>query len=835
MVLQLGVTGGIPSEQLVPIQHYKLLQDRCGEYAGKIEQLNLSGQKYRERCRILNEKRKSDKKAIKSWQNYHDRLLAKKRNADKDLLGLLSAIDTPPVEQEDAEYEAKRSPTATPKVKIPSSSSSPSSKRYSGVGSIKQSPSAGDTLANRPSTRSQLRNACQSSPQGAQAPAIDHEGEQLQLRNSVESNPASQTPADVAAAHIPPNAPSKDLSNSKKRYQAPFIRSSQSTDEEVEIDADEPQQNACLARRSDDEPEVILARSASGKRKRVVSQPRSRIASNEVIYVKDEVGSSPLHQSMVARLSNQESLDLDEVAPDFATPRKKRRIDFRRSLQPAPQAEAVVPSLETERTRSMPPDLDRFRTESLHESILNVEQIDWAPRVSRDEHDRDKTLLDAQEYNHDHQSNEANGTAVGDIPRDNIHTGPGPLRRLDANKPLNPRAHGTNTKSNKRRKAHKTLVDEFTEDGEQYFRSATGSVVESKNSLSASIAKTTSGQRLNTLLKTSSSPAKQHPMSARKSGSHHEEVLKPAEKTAITPQNDQQAAGGLGPRRQDLNRQEVLATSNRERNDRVRNTEPVQGRLSTAKRRLENLDNIGRTMSPEQARYTKSNASTTPIAPTQRPKASTTTRNPHPPAQPGKLKAPSRKAFLSPKPAATTPLRTKPPSELKSSDFRVNPAFNDGLDHAYTDVVRGHEARKCLPGCTDPTCCGGHFRKMIDIGGAKPSPRGMWEPGSSQEDPDDALLREWMGHNAGVINSLTAKNRAEKLAQAKTAQLAGRVGRHRIQWERARSPPGFWRADFPSTQEVRGDVAEAAKREREVVEGRKREALRGGRWKFADE
>jgi len=51
-----------------------------------------------------------------------------------------------------------------------------------------------------------------------------------------------------------------------------------------------------------------------------------------------------------------------------------------------------------------------------------------------------------------------------------------------------------------------------------------------------------------------------------------------------------------------------------------------------------------------------------------------------------------------------------------------------------------------------------------------------------------------------------------------------------------RSPPGFWNADFPSTQEMEAEREEAAKREKQTVQDRYREAMRpGGRWLFRDE
>ena len=58
------------------------------------------------------------------------------------------------------------------------------------------------------------------------------------------------------------------------------------------------------------------------------------------------------------------------------------------------------------------------------------------------------------------------------------------------------------------------------------------------------------------------------------------------------------------------------------------------------------------------------------------------------------------------------PLRARPCNRLSLEDFKINPAENSGLTYAYKDVVRGHSARKCLPGCTRPECCGTKFRAL---------------------------------------------------------------------------------------------------------------------------
>lgn len=182
------------------------------------------------------------------------------------------------------------------------------------------------------------------------------------------------------------------------------------------------------------------------------------------------------------------------------------------------------------------------------------------------------------------------------------------------------------------------------------------------------------------------------------------------------------------------------------------------------------------------------------------------------------------------------PLRSRPLERLHASDFRPNPKVNQGLDYAFTEVVRDRDARKCLPGCTRAECCGTIFRAMVDAGVSPTVPRSILE--SSQDAPDDSdddrLLRFHLGD--AYPNSMTPEYRAEMLAQAKTELLANRIGKHRGAYVRQKTPPGFWNADFPDTQELERNQAKAREQERTVVEEMYREALReDGKWVFRDE
>lgn len=177
------------------------------------------------------------------------------------------------------------------------------------------------------------------------------------------------------------------------------------------------------------------------------------------------------------------------------------------------------------------------------------------------------------------------------------------------------------------------------------------------------------------------------------------------------------------------------------------------------------------------------------------------------------------------------PFRCRPVWRLGLEHFKVNADHNQGYDYAFKDVVRGREQRKCLPGCTKPECCGNAFRKFAELTSGHTE-----DQTSSQAKDDERLLEDYLGGNVNKLRDMSKEERQETLIQAKARELANKHGKHRHAFERRQSPPGFWRADFPTTQEAQSDRAEAAKFERELVNKRFDEAMReGGKWKFRDE
>ena len=170
------------------------------------------------------------------------------------------------------------------------------------------------------------------------------------------------------------------------------------------------------------------------------------------------------------------------------------------------------------------------------------------------------------------------------------------------------------------------------------------------------------------------------------------------------------------------------------------------------------------------------------------------------------------------------PLRLRPCNALRVEDFRPNPKHT-GSEFAIADTIRGREARKCLPGCIRPECCG-HFLEMARMGVLP-----------ATDKSDDDVLEDFLGSDfRKILASYPAVKRRETLLKARAQEVANISGKHRQAFERAKSPPGYWRTDMPSTQEEAEYRRKAWEMEREKVEERWREATRtDGRWLFRDE
>ena len=172
------------------------------------------------------------------------------------------------------------------------------------------------------------------------------------------------------------------------------------------------------------------------------------------------------------------------------------------------------------------------------------------------------------------------------------------------------------------------------------------------------------------------------------------------------------------------------------------------------------------------------------------------------------------------------PLRSRPLQQLRPHNFRINPAFADS-DYAFADPMnrKTKAARRCLPGCINPACCG----EFLDA-----ARHGLLPPSSKS---DAQVIEEMFGSSyAEIMAAYPPSRHAELLIQARAQDFANEHGKHRKTFERAATPPGFWRTEMPSTQEELEDRRKAEEMERMKTEGMWREAMRGGgRWLFRDE
>lgn len=201
---------------------------------------------------------------------------------------------------------------------------------------------------------------------------------------------------------------------------------------------------------------------------------------------------------------------------------------------------------------------------------------------------------------------------------------------------------------------------------------------------------------------------------------------------------------------------------------------------------------------------------------------------------------PRRPRFLKPKPRKSMadpedeePFRARPLQRLSLNQFKINPETNEGLDFAYQDVVRNHHARKCLSGCTDK-CCVDKWRALAHT---LYNTDNRGEETLDQQISNNSLLLDMLGPNSEEkIRTLTPAARANLIEEARVREIAARYSKHRAAHPRAASPPGFWDADMAGSQETAANREKADKLEREEVERRYQDAMRGnGRWIFADE
>ncbi|KAJ8453956.1 hypothetical protein ONZ45_g19496 [Pleurotus djamor] len=152
---------------------------------------------------------------------------------------------------------------------------------------------------------------------------------------------------------------------------------------------------------------------------------------------------------------------------------------------------------------------------------------------------------------------------------------------------------------------------------------------------------------------------------------------------------------------------------------------------------------------------------------------------------------------------------TKPINSL----YKIDPHQNGGVAFQYDEVVRGKDARKKLHG-GDCECCRDYYDAIGPLP-ARPQPP-LWRS------PDSTPVKQ----------RPSASPQTSKISVDRHKQ---NISRHRQQWVRGRTPPGYWNIGFPSTQEadeinLKAEEMHRLKQEQIEAEARKE----NGRYKRRD-
>ncbi|KAI5800352.1 DNA repair protein endonuclease SAE2/CtIP C-terminus-domain-containing protein [Peziza echinospora] len=188
------------------------------------------------------------------------------------------------------------------------------------------------------------------------------------------------------------------------------------------------------------------------------------------------------------------------------------------------------------------------------------------------------------------------------------------------------------------------------------------------------------------------------------------------------------------------------------------------------------------------------------------------------------------KAIDTTTPTNPRQLRNRDTSDLKISDFLINPEASKGLGYAFHETVRKKDERKCLPSCARPCCKGlAKFVEHAGIPDKLPTRAPRW-----RSSPPGPLSDSQDNDNEG--NEDDEKENHDRELEKKVKRFSDKFLNHRDHFERPKTPPGFWDSAFPTTQEMRENNRAARMEEREKVDGMRREAKKGGgRYVFRDE
>ncbi|KZT64437.1 hypothetical protein DAEQUDRAFT_769724 [Daedalea quercina L-15889] len=165
--------------------------------------------------------------------------------------------------------------------------------------------------------------------------------------------------------------------------------------------------------------------------------------------------------------------------------------------------------------------------------------------------------------------------------------------------------------------------------------------------------------------------------------------------------------------------------------------------------------------------------------------------------------------------------------------YEVNADENNGVGHQFEEVVRDKERRKRLHGA-DCECCREYYRA---VGKLPPRPQApLWRSPHATPTKSTASARKHLADAAGVPNSphksrRTSDSDEDEEEEAAIADHVQQISRHRQQWERPKTPPGYWEIAFPDTQETAAINQQAKEMHEQKMTRIEEEANRGGRYK----
>ncbi|KAI0246569.1 hypothetical protein BJV78DRAFT_1277176 [Lactifluus subvellereus] len=164
----------------------------------------------------------------------------------------------------------------------------------------------------------------------------------------------------------------------------------------------------------------------------------------------------------------------------------------------------------------------------------------------------------------------------------------------------------------------------------------------------------------------------------------------------------------------------------------------------------------------------------------------------------------------------------KPPA--LNAEFEIDPAANAGVPFAFDEVVRERRHRHALNAgeCEE---CRGWYTAVGPLPPRLEAPQ--WCSPSRMSSPT-LVASESASHSDGDLGEGAAPGVGRLSASAGVSAHRQAVSRHRAQWERAPTPPGYWNIGFPDTQaveKINEKAAEIHRRKRVAVA---KEAMEGG-------